>query len=264
MSQPMSPIVDMNNVAPSNTNERQYAERISSRKDKAISSVETAHAERATINAIGTKAVESDMFSSQIARFETYISDLVATEGTEWTPRKNDGVLPQRISYNGTNVVEANAITMKLYTEKQGLVEMASHYISLVNDRNETAFQEQQLLEQRSNDFEEQLEIAIAEQDEMDKTLVEKEAEIIKLRQQVNKSYKVGPPFLFFAIVYSYMFGAFGAINIVYNHLWIVGMVFYILGATVQIFFETGATTTHMIINTTHSFCTLVFPNPVH
>lgn len=262
MSRPASPANIMNNGA-INAPERQYVEYVSARKDKAISAVETAHAERATMNAVRTNTVAADMATSRIISFESMINELVDTEGTEWSPRVNGTVLPQRISYNGSNIAEANAITMKIYTEKQGMIEMAAQYIRLVNERNEQVYQEQQLLEQRSKDFEEQLEIAIAEQDDMDKTLAEKETQIVNLRRQVDKSYKVGAPFLFFAIIYSYMFGAFGVINVVYNHLWIVGMIFYISGAMVQLFFETGATTTHMIINTTHSFCTLVFPNPV-
>ena len=258
MSQPTSP-------TSINPTDCQYIKFISERKDKAISAVETAHAERISLNAIKTKEAESESCQIMINAFETMIDNLVESEYNEWSSVTNKKY-PERILYNGSHVAEANSITIKVYAEKQDIISAAKQYIKFVNDRYKTISEELELSQERSIDFEEQLENVITEQDETDKILKEKDKQITNLEKKINeiyKIYKIVSRFMFLAIFYSYMFGALGLINVIYNHLWIIGMCFYVTGSMVQIFFETGAATTHMIINNTHSFCTLVFPDPM-
>ena len=258
MSQPTSPTSNNEINLPT----CKYINLISARKDKAISAVETAHAERTTVNAMKTKEAEHESCQTMINAFETMIGDLVESEYNEWSSVTNKKY-PERILYNGSHVAEANSITIKVYAEKQDIISAAKQYIKFVNDRYKTISEELELSHERSNDFEEQLEYAIADQDDTDKILTEKDTQISNLEKKINKAYKTTPRFMLLAIFYSYMIGALGVINVIYNHLWVVGMCFYVTGSMIQIFFETGATATHMIINNTHSFCTLVFPNPM-
>jgi len=269
MSPPTSPcnfnMTEHFNCFDSNTQAEQsaqYAKPISKRKDKAISAVESAHAERATTHALATKQRENNATNTMITAFEELIERLHSSEYSEWTS-SNSRQYPSRLLYSGTHAAEANGLTMKVYSEKQDLIGAARNYIDSVKERESSIQDELVLAQEKSADFEEQLEASLAEQDDTDKLVDAKDGEIKELKLQIDKSYRVGFPFLFFAVFYSYLFGTFGALTVMYNHLWFIGMFFYTCGQLIQTFFEAGANGTNFIINTSHAVCTYLVPIPV-
>ena len=228
----------------------QYAQHTTQRKDEALSAVHSAHAERTTQHMLNNTEQKQADKSAAIDSFESMIDRLYTDDDDD-----EEGI-PTRLLYRGHVVAEATALTVIVFGEKQKLIEAAHRYIATTKQDKQELLLQIALAESKASDFEEQLEGSLSEQDETDLQMEAKDNEIAALTKRSNKIDRYGIPLMF----YTYMCGHFGIGMVIYSHLWIIGIVFYTIGWTVQTSFMIGANTTEVLIDAGHVVCTFIAP----
>jgi len=231
----------------------QYAQRMTQRKDEALSAVHSAHAERTTQHTLDNMEQKQADKIAAIDSFEAMIDRL-------YMDNDEDDGMPQRILYRGHVVAEANAHTIEVVGEKQKLAEASHRYIVASKQEKQELRMQIALADSKASDFEEQLEASLSEQDENDLQLEAASKEIAALTKRSNKIDQYGIPLMSLVVFYTYMCGHFGIGMVIYSHLWIIGIVFYTIGWTVQTSFMIGANTTEFFIDAGHVVCTFIAP----
>ena len=110
-----------------------------------------------------------------------------------------------------------------------------------------------------SDDFEEQLENALEDISNLEKELQTKDEIINQLTQSRNRINKYYIPMTFIFIFYSYLLGFFGISQVIYFHLYMINLIFYICIKFAQTIFSTFENSLDYIIYKTHTICSFVY-----
>jgi hypothetical protein len=243
---PTSPNMKSEGSESVSTDTPQYAQRVTTRRDSAISAVESAHAERTTLRELDKLSIEQTDTDKAFESFETLIQQLYKTEHLDSSYVIKD-IFP--------GADHANALIKKVYGEKRTIISDANKYVILCSTRIDELKHQLELVGEKSDDFEEQLEEALGCLDETDVLLSDKDKQIGSLVSQINKMEYRGIPMAVFIVMYSYMFGLFGVSSVIYTHVWMIGMCFHTIGWSIQTSFQIGANSTEYVIDTGHDIC---------
>ena len=232
-----------------NLNDKDYiseisAIKISKKQDEVISGIETRHAELKTKNALEEIQSRKHKELQQIKSFEQSFNVL---------QKSQDSV------YKGSHLSEANALTQDIITKKNKLISDIVIYIENNNKIKHELEQNLDLTIEKSNDFEEQLENALEDISNLEKELQTKDEIINQLTQSRNRINKYYVPMTFVFIFYSYLLGYFGISQVIYFHLYMINLIFYICIKFAQTIFSTFENSLEYIIYKTHTICSFVY-----
>ena len=220
------------------SNIKQYAKKISNRNATLVSKVYSQDAERISQTNINKR--EEYMRSSHeiIAKFEEKIINLHnAAFGND----------------DNANYFIKNNETYRI------LIRECKEYVDNIQAREANIQEELILTIQKSDDFEEQLEIAIDDLDKAEKDISIKDNNIIELENKINKYNTIGCKLCFITLFYTYIFGAFGIFDVICKHLLIIGMIFHTFVKSIHLSFEIGANTTKYIIDSNQMLCEILY-----
>ena len=218
--------------------------KISKKQDEVISGIETRHAELKTKNALEEIQSRKHKELQQIKSFEQSFNALQKCQ---------DSV------YKGSHLSEANALTQDIITKKNKLISDIVIYIENNNKIKKELEQNLDLTIEKSDDFEEQLENALEDISNLEKEVQAKDDIINQLTQSRNMINKYYVPMTFVFIFYSYLLGFFGISQVIYFHLYMVNLIFYICIKFAQTIFTTFEISLEYIIYKTHTICSFVY-----
>ena len=232
-----------------NLNDKNYiseisAIKISKKQDEVISGIETRHAELKTKNALEEIQSRKHKELQQIKSFE---QSFIVLQNSQ------DSV------YKGSHLSEANALTQDIITKKNKLISDILIYIENNNKIKQELEQNLDLTIEKCNDFEEQLENALEDISNLENEVHTKDEIINQLTQSRNRINKYYVPMTFVFIFYSYLLGYFGISQVIYFHLYMINLIFYICIKFAQTIFSTFENSLEYIIYKTHTICSFVY-----